>query len=734
MKKPTGTLFLFSLLLLLSFVADVSSAHKSKPTSKSVLRRTPRCSHDSDLEEDSWEVLTVPQEYPAESVSRTAARADDNNNTMEPIKATGPLRIRLDYRYLDNVYSDTASGSQHTCTVSGEVIMLSTGKSYNCREEDVPTSAKIAYVRELMAYAVEKIQSLLDVVQIEGNLTLARGQYNPFIEVGSDEDEEQANANFSETDLLVYVTGRPAGSDDVYATGRTIVQDDNMRPILGQINWNPSLVLPPGTSDDNQALVDGLYRGVAFHEMMHVLGFSSGVFIKYRDSNGRAWPQPVQKKTLDGREVTFLTTPRVREAVRLLHGCHPGAEGYDDLIGAAIEDQGGSGTAGSHWEKAAFMDEVMTGTASFVPVISNITLAALEDSGWYRPHYEQAEWLAWGEGKGCDFSTQRCNNGWPRSGGYFCDSNGQLGCTYDRKAVGGCQLAASAGSLDERYNYLGTGEMGVDELADYCPYTRFYSNTWCTKVLSDDTPNDYGETYDGTGRCFQSSVFSSITGLATQFNFKCYPVHCTSPTDLKVKIGRYWYACPNASTTISPKGYYGKLHCAPAAEICPRSTPLDDAFPTFASIDPPEEYPGNPVTIRGTHLSNVSRVEVGYECKIVNKTDAAITCVLSASQSMQTILGTAVDIVLESGDIALVVPDGFVPKVAWKQWAEKNAFLLFSLLLAVLCLFLTFGIIYVKVKDTRAKNKSRKEKRQRAKRMAIAKAEKEKEGGDEDQV
>ena len=719
MISSTKTLAL-TLAFTLALLAATTAGHKSK------LPPTPRCHHDSDLAESTWEIPTIPQAYPAASTSSTINRRaeEGNNNTLEPIKSTGRLRIRLDYRYLDDIKSDGSGSKKHTCTTEGGFVVLAAGKSHTCRADDIPTKEKIAYIRGLMTYAVDKIQSLLDVVQIEGNLSLSRGEYNPFIQVG-DDDDTQANVNYSDTDILVYVTGRPAGSDDVYATGRTIAQDNNMRPILGQINWNPYLVTPPGDKDDTKTLVDGLYRGVAFHEMLHVLGFSSGMFIKFRDSNGRVWSQPVQKRTLDGREVTFLTTPRVREAVRLLHGCKAGDAGYEDLIGAAIEDQGGAGTAGSHWEKAAFMDEVMTGTASFVPVISNVTLAALEDSGWYRPHYDQAEWLSWGEGKGCKFSTHRCVTSWPRDGGYFCTQQGEMACTYNRKAIGGCQinLPSDLEAANERYNYLGTGYVGADSLADYCPYTRFYSNTWCTKALADSTPNDYGETYDGTGRCFKSSVFSRITSLATQFEYKCYPVLCTSPTEYKVKIGNYWYSCPNASTTISPKGYYGKFHCAPSSEICPKNTPNDESFPVFTSVEPETEYPGKPIVIRGKYLSNVSKIEVGYECKILNQTDSQITCLVSGSQSMETILGTAVDIVFESGNISFVVPDGFVPKVAWKQWAEKNAFLLFAMLLAILCLFLTFGIISVKVKDTRARNKKRKEKRQRAKRMAMDKSE-----------
>lgn len=691
---------------------------------KSPLPRTPRCNHDE--EQKHIKIQSMPQRYPKTArFSKQSARSDDldeNGNTHEPIAATGPLRIRLETKYIDAPKNDTTSIFKvYTCADGVATVTLSTGASHICRDADRATTAKINYIKELMEYAVDKIQSLLDVVQVEGGLSIASYEYSPGLVVGDSSKHDYTN--ISNADLYVFVTARPAGSDDVYATGRTILTDNNNRPILGQINWNPSLVNPPSpTKDENYAVINGMYRGVAFHEMLHVLGFSSSMFTRFRDSNGKAWPQPVKKASIDGRDVTFLTTPRVLEAVRLLHGCKEGDDGYEYLKGAAVEDQGGAGTAGSHWEKAAFLDEVMTGTASYVPVISNVTLAALEDSGWYKPHYDQAEWLAWGENKGCKFSTYRCVNGWPKGGGYFCSTPGEIGCTYSRKAVGGCQIGTND-NVEAKYKYLENGLVGADELADYCPYTRFYSNTWCTKVLEDASPNDYGETYDGTGRCFKSSVFSSLTSLATQNSYKCYPTHCTSPKDLKVKIGEYWYACHNASTTISPKGYYGKLHCAAAAEICPKNTPIDDEFPTIISIEPDTEYPGNPVTIRGTHLNNVSKVEIGYACNMTEHTDTKIVCTLSKSQSMQTILGTAVDVVLIGDDISLVEPGAFVPKVAWKQWAEENAFLLFSMLLAVLCLFLTIGIIFIKVKDTRARNKKRHEKRVRAKRMALEKSE-----------
>jgi hypothetical protein len=40
--------------------------------------------------------------------------------------------------------------------------------------------------------------------------------------------------------------------------------------------------------------------------------------------------------------------------------------------------------------------------------LSAFTLAALEDSGWYRANYDDAEPLDWGRGAGCDFVLLSC--------------------------------------------------------------------------------------------------------------------------------------------------------------------------------------------------------------------------------------------------------------------------------------------------------------------------------------
>ena len=91
------------------------------------------------------------------------------------------------------------------------------------------------------------------------------------------------------------------------------------------------------------------------------------------------------------RTVYLMVTPRVVRAVREHFAC-------PTLEGAELEDQGGDGTAFTHWEKRIFQNEAMTGTVHTEnPVYSRLTFALLEDSGWYLPNYEmviscESEW------------------------------------------------------------------------------------------------------------------------------------------------------------------------------------------------------------------------------------------------------------------------------------------------------------------------------------------------------
>jgi leishmanolysin len=86
------------------------------------------------------------------------------------------------------------------------------------------------------------------------------------------------------------------------------------------------------------------------------------------------------------------------------------------------------------------MNEIMTGSVDTRSVVSRMTLALLEDSGWYQANYSMAEHLDWGRNQGTEFAISPCNS-W--KGAYHCNTTQLSGCTYNREAEGYCPIVGT---------------------------------------------------------------------------------------------------------------------------------------------------------------------------------------------------------------------------------------------------------------------------------------------------
>jgi hypothetical protein len=90
-----------------------------------------------------------------------------------------------------------------------------------------------------------------------------------------------------------------------------------------------------------------------------------------------------------------VRTPTVVEMGKLHFGC-------DSFDGLELEDDGGQGSAGSHWDLRVAMNEYMAARPmGLANVKSSFTLALLHDSGWYAANFGAADILRWGESAGC---------------------------------------------------------------------------------------------------------------------------------------------------------------------------------------------------------------------------------------------------------------------------------------------------------------------------------------------
>ena len=119
-------------------------------------------------------------------------------------------------------------------------------------------------------------------------------------------------------------------------------------------------------ADAETYLAAGTWGDIVFHEMMHTLGFgtmweSTGVVDLVIDDNGT-------KRPVDD---TYIYDYTGQLAIDANGGVAP-----------LVETDGGSGTAGGHWDELTYGNELMTGYINDENYLSQMSLASLGDLGY----------------------------------------------------------------------------------------------------------------------------------------------------------------------------------------------------------------------------------------------------------------------------------------------------------------------------------------------------------------
>ncbi len=98
---------------------------------------------------------------------------------------------------------------------------------------------------------------------------------------------------------------------------------------------------------------------------------------------------------------------------------------------------------------------------------SKLSLAVLQDSGWYDVDYAAADAFFRGAGAGCGFAMERCDAG----SRHWCDdAGGTEYCTFDRKAKGVCELVRFQAPLAPEFQHFADPSVGgPDVLVEHCP-------------------------------------------------------------------------------------------------------------------------------------------------------------------------------------------------------------------------------------------------------------------------
>ncbi|XP_039611313.1 leishmanolysin-like peptidase [Polypterus senegalus] len=479
-----------------------------------------------------------------------------------------------------------------------------------------------------------------------------------------------------DADFVLYVSGittERCGQENIVAYAAYCQLEGTLdRPVAGYANLCPNMI-----STQTQEFI-GMLSTVK-HEIIHALGFSAGLFAFYHSNDGK----PLTRRNANGlppfneslglyqwsdkvvrsatrlwdvsgnkrlrHDVYLLVTPHVVEEARKHFAC-PILEGME------LENQGGMGTELNHWEKRLLENEAMTGSHTQNRVFSRITLAIMEDTGWYKANYSMAEQLDWGRGMGCDFVMKSCKFWIDQQQQKnqklvpYCDALRstplQLTCRQDQMAVAVCNLQKYSRRIPQEYQYFDSipGVAAQDlpyyggsvEIADYCPFTQEFSwhlsgafqrTSDCRIVENQPDPsrNYAAETYSPESICLHQRtpfVMEQCTRriIYPDWGSGCYKISC-SAHGLTVWVHGTPYLCSragqilNINIQMSDWVYTGSLVCPSCFDFCRTCPPERDPPPANASrsipLDPCSSSAGLVVTL-WLLIINVVPVLVGF--------------------------------------------------------------------------------------------------------------------------
>eukprot|EP00594_Rhizosolenia_setigera_P019576 CAMPEP_0178962956 /NCGR_PEP_ID=MMETSP0789-20121207/14706_1 /TAXON_ID=3005 /ORGANISM="Rhizosolenia setigera, Strain CCMP 1694" /LENGTH=847 /DNA_ID=CAMNT_0020647271 /DNA_START=99 /DNA_END=2642 /DNA_ORIENTATION=- len=576
-------------------------------------------------------------------------------------------------------------------------------------------SAQMDFVKEkVLPATVDFWTNTLRVVPVEGNLKLNKYDLQQQQYCGDPDFSTVPPTHISEgipdTDLVLYVS---ASASPKFCGPSTLAvavgcnSDQYDRPIAGAINFCVDTIK---LDEDGQASESVLSDNVdvAIHETAHILGMSSNSYKFFRNSEtGKALTRrPFQftptlcvtgktrnerlpdENTLkfldhtDGTRYALITTPKVKTVVRNQFNCQ-------EMEGAPLENQptGAYSCTGDHWEESLFYPESMGAVISTSQnLVTPLTLALLEDSGWYSANYSMSSLSPWGHGVGCDFVNKKCIETSAdgevtvadHGKGYFCSETNQRGCSpsYSHKlscTIYDYSLLFNLDNPPPEYNYFSNPGYGGPKQANYCPvYGSVYGGMKaeeleCGIASNVDTVNIFGEYYGENSKCFETN-----TGEG-----RCYKAQCLRKERvLKVYLKDKWVTCEEDFQEITfsslTGAFGGSITCPKLSSICP------DLF-----------CPANCAGRGICDYDNVVNGTVSPACKCFDETDTSPGCseslVLDGSylEDSSFLEGVLTETGLE--DLYAIWKDD---PTAWNKttWAWAGALLaFFGLLMFCIC-------------------------------------------------
>ena len=458
---------------------------------------------------------------------------------------------------------------------------------------ETTNNALVELVKNDILPSLQKsMKDILQVVKVGGKYDI------PTFSCGFNAGIDSASIDFDQENLVIFVKIDDNNSKNdqisceegiIAMATPCLLHPETFRPVSGYIHICDF--------DDGVNLISSV-----FHELIHVLGFSSSLYPHFTDartgklltpisattekrnipcagplSSNRFYrdlslpiPTTILKPVLhhDNQWISFeLTLPTVSQVIKNHFNCSL------DTIGGHLENQptAPSDCFGSHWDERFHHTTLMSAIYD-TPVsrrnlqekktnfITPLTLALLEDTGWYRADYTYSILSTFGLNAGCSFLSKPClsqEGDVPSySRGYFCntpfsqnDDQPIFECNPAGTGTGRCDVQTNAYPPISYFpSHRDWGPTYT--AADYCPLVFNFGDpksimcpaeTFCLTITNQNSPSCTHMTCQPSNKTISVKYQNNI--LSCEYDFQIIPIP-SSRKNASIVCPRFSTICP----------------------------------------------------------------------------------------------------------------------------------------------------------------------------------------------
>ena len=331
--------------------------------------------------------------------------------------------------------------------------------------------------------------------------------------------------------------------------------------------------------------IDKYYTMMFLHELTHILVFDRLILEEYI-------PYIFRNITILNQDRKTINSTTVVEKARKHFGC-PTIKGIElenqEYIWKNKYEETTDGYLDkyqNHWDARIMLTDYMTSVNYDESVISEITLALFEDSGWYKANYFTGGLFRYGKNQGCSFINSYCvYGGISFFKNEYCITEKITMCTPGRTHRAMCGLMSYPTELETYYRYFTDSRKGGHlAQADYCPVAKtnssisktYYYQGHCNYGEAEIYPESLGYKMGSTSICLLSSLTpknddETLKEYPSSFRALCYKVKCfinDGEKGIIIYIGNNAVICPASGGTQTIDGYYGYILCPDYNLIC----------------------------------------------------------------------------------------------------------------------------------------------------------------------